>query len=153
MAFDRIDEANLKYLEGAASSYWQLPRITDDINAALNALGVGVKRPEVWLDGTWDSQYTYKNLDDPTGPDIVESGEVKITQSGLSIQGKAIAGNYLYEFAGRIENHDVIGEWKGKLMGTFQLRFNIENRNALDGYWIGTGAKGLYNGSWNLVRK
>ncbi len=157
MALDRIEESNLESLEIAASTYFGRNDTKERINDALNALGVGAVRPRVWIAGTWGSQFSYnRDPGDPYADEKVDRDRVEITQSGLSIQGKSIEGEYTYEFSGRIENADVIGEWRGlqnKLMGPFHLRLNVDTSQELDGYWIGTGASGLYHGRWTLQRE
>jgi predicted acylesterase/phospholipase RssA len=150
MEMDRVE--NVTELETRTNIYWREPDVQTKFDDAVSAL-TGAAPTRIDLNGSWQSTFTW--TDPITKKQETSVGTVEISQSGLSIEGHVLKGTYEYEFSGRIEHNDLIGEWEGlvhDLMGPYLLRFNIETNNRLDGYWIGTGGKVLYNGQWTLDR-
>jgi len=143
---------NVSELERRTSAFWAAPEVRQKFRTALGAL-TGAALTGIDLNGTWKSRFTWADRETQQRKSTEDT--VEITQSGLLVRGRVTDGEYDYSFAGRIEGNDVIGEWKSlknNLIGPFLLRFDVETSDRLDGYWIGTGAASLYNGTWKLHR-
>ena len=157
-ALDDVRSTHLENLVAEARNYWNAAKSqVDNLVKALSDEGT--------LTGSWRSTFTWGRSVSPRLAvagvrfDESRSGEVRVRQFGSIISGESVdpkGSPDQYTFKGSLRGDDIIGEWKSQhtaLCGTFQLRRDIETPNKVcSGFWSGTGAEGLYVGTWTLER-
>ena len=106
-------------------------------------------KPEHLADvsGQWESTFTWQS-----GRARQATDKIEVKQTGRSVSGKTLTGDYRYRFKGRfVDNTLLVGEWKSQenrpLFGPFLLRVHASNRDRVSGYWIGNGDS-LFHGKW-----
>ena len=108
-----------------------------------------VFRPKHFADvrGQWKSTFTWQDGSD----EDQATDNLEVKQTGRSVSGKTITGDYRYKFKGRfVDRTLLVGEWEGLtgvLLGTFLLSVDAETGD-VSGYWIGNGTEGLCHGKW-----